>query len=124
MQPSVSLPPGLIARPIDFKLKPGWHYETAQGVFVGPRGVRFALQDLPASARVEHKVSIPKRTAARQWSKAERELQRHMHVVLPPEHKPEEYVADVQRWPCVEEAHLAPEPSLPTAIAPARRARR
>jgi hypothetical protein len=41
-----------------------------------------------------------------------------MQVILPPSHPPENYVKAVQAWPCVEEAHLAPEVSLPVEIMP------
>jgi hypothetical protein len=39
--PAVPAPKELRGWSIDFKLKPGWRYDEAKGVFVDPKGVEF-----------------------------------------------------------------------------------
>ena len=114
MLPAVPPPKGLIRRSVDFKLKPGWRYDEREGVFVDARGGRFEPPSLPKKARILHKVPALARSSRRSLSGPQRELQRYMHVILPPG-APQRYEKMVEAWPCVEEAHVAPEVSLPGA---------
>jgi hypothetical protein len=114
MEPPVLPPPGIVSRPVDFKLKPGWHYDQSHRVFVGEKHNQFAPKDLPAGTRIEYKV--PDLASKPRLSKAERELQRYMQMVLPPQFAPESVLNRVKRWSFVEEVHLAPEVSLPRGI--------
>lgn len=123
MYPAVKLPKGLTGRAVDFKLKPGWRYDEGERVFLGPRGARFAPPALPKKARLAYKVPALAKTDRKQLSKPEQNLQRYMHVVLPASYQPEDFVADIEAWPSVEEAHAAPEVSLPAA-SPARQSPR
>lgn len=113
MYPAVKPPKGLIARPVDFKLKPGWRYDEAERVFVSGRGARFAPPPLPKKSRIVYKVPTLAKAAKEGLSKAERDLQRYMQVILPVSQAPEDLAPAVQSWPCVEEARAAPEVSLP-----------
>ena len=118
MYPAVPLPKGVIAQPVDFKLKRGWRYDEAKGIFVSSRGAHFTPPPLPKRTRIVYKVPDLARSSPDGLSKAEQDLQRYMQVIFPFSHAPEKYVKTVQAWPCVEEAHLAPEVSLPGEIMP------
>jgi hypothetical protein len=114
MYPAVPPPKGLVGRSIDYKLKPGWRYDTAKKVFVDAKGAKFAPPPLGKKSRVVYKVPGLAKVTRERLSKAERDLQRYMQVILPPSRSPEGLLKAVQSWPCVEEAHVAPEISLPT----------
>lgn len=115
MIPAVLPPKGLAGKSIDCKLKPGWRYDEARGVFVGTGGAAFAPPALPKRARIVYKVPSLARSARRGLSAAERDLQRYMQIILPTARAAKPLLAAVQSWPCFEEAHLAPEISLPSA---------
>lgn len=114
MYPAVPPPKGLVGRSIDYKLKPGWRYDTVKKVFVDAKGAEFAPLPLGKKGRVVYKVPGLANANRGRLSKAERDLQRYMQVILPPSQSHEELLKAVRSWPCVEEAHVAPELSLPT----------
>ncbi len=113
MYPSVRLPKGAVTQPVDLKLKRGWRYDEAKGVFVSSSGTQFTPAPLPKGTRIVYKVPRLARSSSDRLSRAERDLQRYMQVILPAASAPERYLKTVQAWPCVEEAHVAPEVSLP-----------
>jgi hypothetical protein len=113
MYPAVPPPKELSGRSVDFKLKPGWRYDEAKGVFVDPNGVEFATPRLPKNSRVLYKVPSLARSTPRKLSGAEQDLQRYMQVILPSPRSTKTVLQAVQSLPAVEEAHLAPEISLP-----------
>jgi hypothetical protein len=114
MYPAVPPPKGLVGRSIDYKLKPGWRYDTVKKVFVDAKGAQFAPRSLGKKSRVVYKVPGLAKVTPERLSKAERDLQRYMQIILPPSRSPQGLLKAVQSWPCVEEAHVAPEISLPT----------
>jgi len=114
MQPAV--PPhkrAKIARPVQLALKAGWRYDDRRALFVGSAGETFAPQGLPRGTRIVYTVPSLARAAPKRLSSAQRDLQRYMQVILPRSRAPEDQLAAVRSWPCVEEAHVAPEISLP-----------
>ena len=113
MYPDVPPPKRLVGRSVDFKLKPGWRYDEAKEVFVNLKGVEFAAPRLPKNSRLVYKVPKLARLAPKGLSKAEQDLQRYMQAILPSSRSTKELLKLVQSWPCVEEAHLTPEVSLP-----------
>jgi hypothetical protein len=113
MFPAVPPPKGLVGRSIDYKLKPGWRYDIVKKVFIDAKGAEFAPLPLGNKSRIVYKVPGLAGVTPKGLFKAERDLQRYMQVILPPSRSPEELVKTVQSWPCVEEAHVAPEISLP-----------
>jgi len=113
MFPAVPPPKGLVGRSIDYKLKTGWRYDTVKKVFIDAKGTEFAPLPLGNKSLIVYKVPGLAGVTPKGLSKAERDLQRYMQVILPPSRSPEELVKTVQSWPCVEEAHVAPEISLP-----------
>ena len=116
MIPAVRLPGGSGVRtPIDIKLKPKWHFDTSRRVFVSESGEEFAPRgQLPKNSRIVHKVPSLVGTDPARLSKAEKDLQRYMHVILPPGESPAKYVDVVRSWPPVAAAQIAPEISLPS----------
>ncbi|MFY9608209.1 MAG: hypothetical protein WAU45_06275 [Blastocatellia bacterium] len=100
---------------MDLKLKPGWKLDQRRRVFESDSGEKFTPRgDLPKNSRIVYKVPTLARTDPSKLSKPERELQRYVHVILPPGESPADYVDLIRKWPCVAEAYVAPEISLPT----------
>ena len=124
MIPAIPPPKELSGRSIDFKLKPGWRFDEAKGVFIDPSGVEFATPRLPKNSRVLYKVPSLARSASTKLSGAERDLQRYMQVILPSPRSTKSVLQAVQSLPAVEEAHLAPEISLPIEISSKRKSKR
>ena len=111
--PAVPPPKELRARSIDFKLKPGWRYDEAKGVFVDPKGVEFRAPRLPKNSRILYKVPSLAGSAAKGLSKAEKDLQHYMQVILPSPRSAKAVLETLRSLPAVEEVYLAPEISLP-----------
>jgi hypothetical protein len=124
MYPAVPPPKKLLGRSVDFKLKPGWRFDEAKGVFVNSTGEEFAPPRLPKGSRIAYKVPSLARASAKRLSSAERDLQRYMQVIIPQRRSAGDFLKTVQSLPAVEEAHVAPEISLPLAKTPGRKARR
>ena len=118
MIPAVPPPKGLTGRSIDCKLKRGWRYDEDRGVFVNAEGKSLAPPPLPRNARIVYKVPSLAQPARRALSEAEQDLGRYLQVILPTARASQELVASVQSSPAIEEAHLAPDISLPGAAAP------
>ena len=105
-----------IRRPVELKLKPGWRYQSRRRAFTSESGEVFSpRRDLPAYTRIVYQVPELSAVDPKELSQSDRELQLHMHVVLPPGESPEDYVGVVLRWPCVAEASAGPEVSLPSS---------
>jgi hypothetical protein len=118
MIPAVRIPKGAKLRtPVEIKLKPGWHFDARRRVFVSDRGESFAPRgELPKNSRIVHKtpaIAAAARSVKAALSSAEKNLLRYLQVILPAEHAAAEHVKTVRQWPCVEEATLPPEVSLP-----------
>jgi hypothetical protein len=113
MIPAVPAPKnGRIPVPIDAKLEPGWHYDAGRREFVSDSGETFQPgRDLPKKTRIVYKV--PHVADATKLSQAERDLQRYLQVILPPAEAAADYVQTVRSWPCIADAHVGPEVSLP-----------
>jgi len=122
--PAVPPPQQLSGRSVEFKLKPGWRFDEAKGVFIDPRGVEFATPRLPKNSRVLYKVPSLARSAPKKLSGAEKDLQRYMQVILPSPRSTRTVLQAVQSLPGVEEAHLAPEISLPMEKSLGRKTKR
>jgi hypothetical protein len=121
MIPTVRVPASAKLRtPVEVKLKAGWQFDAARRVFVSDRGETFAPRgELPARSKIIHKT--PSLAAAARVGKAklsdpERNLLRYLQVILPTERSPAEFVQTIRQWPCVENAALPPEISLPGSI--------
>jgi hypothetical protein len=115
MMPAVPLPShSPIRTPVDVELKPGWRFLPDRRVFRSDAGEEFAPRsNLPKYTRIVHKVPNVARSDEAELSEHERELRRYLQVILPKGHAPQDYVETIRSWPCVAEAHAAPEVSLP-----------
>jgi hypothetical protein len=113
--PAVPLPANSpIRRPVDLKLKPGWRFDQHRRVFVSEAGERVTPgADLPKRSRVVPTVPSLASADEATLSPAERDLRRYIQVILPPGEPPDRYVDAVRAWPCVEQAEVGPEVSLP-----------
>jgi len=115
MMPAVRAPRNAAIRiPVEVKLKPRYRYDSRKRVFESASGARFKPgNDLPGKTRIVYKVPALAGMDAAKLSKWERDLQRHMQVILPEGASPQDYVDIIRAWPSVEEAWVAPEVSLP-----------
>lgn len=96
------------------KLKSGWRYDDSRRVFVSPKGQDLSPpKGLPRHTRVVHMVPELARADRASLSKEERNLARYVHVILAKGSSAADHVVAVRDWPCVEEAQLSPEISLP-----------
>ena len=113
MMPAVPLP-GHIRVPVDAKLKRDWRFVPGRRVFASASGETFAPRGLPRNTRIVYKVPALARADEATLSKAEQDLRRYLQVILPPGESAADYVDMVRGWPAVEEAHVAPDVSLPS----------
>lgn len=103
------------------KLRRGWRVASGRRVFVGPNapGEFDPTAELPQGTRLEPMVPDLAKADPRSLSADEEELARYVHVVPPEGTSPAELLSKVRKWPCVSEARLPPEASLPDSPAPA-----
>ena len=115
MIPAVPLPANNhIRRPVDLKLKPGWRFDPDRRIFVSGAGERVTPgADLPKRSRIVPTVPSLASADEATLSPAERDLSRYIQVILPPGEPPERYLDAVRAWPCVEQANVGPDVSLP-----------
>lgn len=115
MIPAVPLPAGSgIKTPIELKLKPGWRFDKSRRRFVSESGEEFKPGgELPKSSKLVYKIPSLAEADESKLSRYEKDLRSYMQVILPEGESPAEYVEAVRAWPSVEEAHVAPEISLP-----------
>ena len=115
MLPAVPPPPGLLRPVVELKLKPGWRYDAGRRVFAGARGKVCKPRGLPKGSRILPKVPHLAHADAKTLSPSERDLQRRVQLVLPRQGSAAAGLAVAREWPCVEEARLPPQISLPSA---------
>jgi len=114
MIPDVQLPPdSRIRATVDFKLRAGWSCDPSCETFEGPKSAVFRPAGLPRGARLEYKVQSLVGATSRTLTKAERDLQRHLQVVVPRTASAETVAELVAQWPCAQDVHIGPAPSLP-----------
>jgi hypothetical protein len=107
--PPKGMPPYLVV-----KLKRGWRYAESRRVCVSSKGQETSLYEgLPQGSRIVPVVPHAARADPKSLSKDERDLARYMHVILPKGSVASQYLGTLRDRPCVEDAHLPPEISLP-----------
>ena len=118
--PAVPLPAGSKVRtPIDLKLKAGWTYDASRRTFESDRGEKFSPRgELPKNSKIVYKVPNLARADESELNEHEKELRLYLQVILPAGESPAAHVGAVRVWPCVAEAHAAPEVSLPQVSLP------
>ena len=103
--------------PVEVKLKRKYSYDSSRRVFRSESGEQFKPSgSLPKNTRIVYKVPALADVDAAKLSNAEKDLRRYMQVILPEGESPADYVEAIRAWPSVEEAWIAPEISLPTAL--------
>lgn len=108
-----------VRTPIDLKLKEGWTFDASRRAFESDRGEKFSPRgELPKNSKIVYKVPNLARADASELNEYEKELRLYMQVILPAGESPAAYVETVRIWPCVAEAHAAPEVSLPQVSLP------
>jgi hypothetical protein len=118
MMPAVPLPRSAgIKTPVEVKLKPKYRYDPKRRVFESDSGERFKpFVGLPKNTRIVHKVPALAEADPTRLSKHEKDLRRYLQVILPEGESPARYVKTIRTWPSVENAWVAAEISLPTAL--------
>ncbi len=97
------------------KLKGDWEFDRPKRIFVHARVERFSPKgDPPPHSRIVPLLARPPRPPL---SKDERELARTLQIVLPKGQDAAKTLKRVQKWPCVAEAYVGPDISLPGASA-------
>jgi hypothetical protein len=95
------------------RLRPGWRL-TGPGEFADAAGTRlYVAADLPAAAELVPTVPALAAADPKRLSAPERELARHVQLILPPATDPAKLLPVVRRWAAVEDAQLPPRVSLP-----------
>jgi hypothetical protein len=103
--------------PIELKVKPNCRFDPRRRVFESDSGEKFSPHgDLPKKSRIVYTVPSLAKASEDKLSEYELELRRYLQIVLPEGESPAEYLGIVRAWPCVEEAHLGPEVSLPSPL--------
>jgi hypothetical protein len=114
MMPAVEVPEGAARTPIDVKLKPKWRYDASRRTFTSVSGDTFSPHgSLPPRSKIVYKVPSLAGADEARLSPPERELSRHMQVILPASEPPAKYLDVVRAWPPIEAANLGPNVSLP-----------
>ncbi len=115
MFPAVPLPQGNPVRiPVEATLKSGWRYDARRRMFVSDKGMTFKPGgELPKRSRIVSKVHGLVGSKARQLSAPQRDLLRYLQVILPPDESAAAYVDTVRAWPCIADAQVGPDVSLP-----------
>lgn len=105
---------GTIRTPVDFKLKPGWHFDAKRRSFESATGETFSVRgELPKGSRIVHTAPNLAHADVADLNEHELELRRYMQLILPHGEAAGRYLATVLSWPAVEEATIPPRPSLP-----------
>lgn len=122
MIPAVRIPvDAKIRTPVEIKLKPGWEFDAERRVFVSDRGEEFETHgELPKKSKIVHKtpaLAAAARKAKAKLSDDEKNLLRHLQVILPVDEPPAKYLKTIRDWPGVADASLPPDPSLPRVSA-------
>jgi len=115
MMPAATVPPTAGVRlPVEVKLKARYRYDPQKRVLESDAGAQFKPSaDLPKNTRIVSKVPSLDHADSAGLSKAEKDLQRYIQVILPEGESAADYVDVIRSWPGVEQVWVAPQPSLP-----------
>lgn len=95
-------------------LAPGWRIAAARGVFERAGAGRLDVAaELPKGSRVVYAVPSLAGADPATLGDDERDLARHVQVILPRGADAAAALARVRRWACIERAAVAPRPALP-----------
>ena len=98
---------------LSLRLNPGWRI-VGPAELVDAAGTRLLVAaDLPAGAELVPTVPALAAADLKRLSAPERELARHVQLILPAGADAARLLPAVRRWAAVEDAQLAPQVSLP-----------
>lgn len=122
MIPAVRVPADAkIRTSVEIKLKPDWHFDPTRRIFVSSRGDKFMPRDeLPKNSKIVHKtpsLALAAHKANLKLSNDERNLLRHLQVILPADQSAAKYLEKIRHWPSVAKVSLPPDISLPVLSA-------
>lgn len=102
---------------LDVTLAPGWTYDSVRRAFVSPWDEVVSLRGLlPKGARVHHKDPVAAQALRRRrpgLDPLERELARHVQVILPPRARVDKAAKALAGLACVRRAAPSAEISAP-----------
>ena len=109
--------PAALSRALALTLKPGWWFDAHAGAFVSaPANVRRPSDRLPAGCRLVPTAPEVAKLAPARRSAPERELARHVMLLLPATADPEALSRLAQGWEAVEKVTRPPQVSLPSSL--------
>jgi hypothetical protein len=98
---------------LSLRLRPGWRLAAPDG-FADTAGARlYVAADLPAGAELVPTVPALAAADPQRLAAPERELARHVQLVLPAGADAAKLLPVVRRWAAIEDAQLPPRVSLP-----------
>jgi hypothetical protein len=98
---------------LSIRLRPGWRL-AGPGEFADTAGARlYVAADLPTGAELVPTVPAAASADPKRLSAPERELARHVQLVLPAGANAAKLLPVVKRWASVEDAQVPPSVSLP-----------
>ena len=98
---------------LSLRLRPGWRL-AAPGEFADAGGAKlYVAAELPRGAELVPTVPALAAADPARLSAPERELARHIQLILPRGADAAKLLPVVKRWACVEDAQLPPRISLP-----------
>jgi hypothetical protein len=106
--------PPALSGALALTLKPGWWFDAESGAFVSATGERMPATDqLPAGCRLVATAPAVAKVTPAQRSAPERELARHLMLLLPAKADTQALVRLAQGWKAVEKVARPPQVSLP-----------
>lgn len=106
-EPMRGLRPCIVAQ-----LAPGWRWDAAGRCFVR-NGESLRVESLPRDTRIEPRFPDLAARDPAGLSADEAEMARYIQFVLPPRARAERHLERIKAWPSIDDAHIAPAPSLP-----------
>jgi hypothetical protein len=108
-------PPAGMRPAIHALLKPRWDLQSEPPKFVAGHRELVPDEHLPPGTQIDYMVPRLRKVSKESLSPEEKKLARWVQIVLPPGAQTEQYLAELKSWPCFDEVHMAPRPSLPSA---------
>lgn len=106
--------PAALSRALALTLKPGWWFDAQAGAFVSATGERTPAADqLPPGCRLVPTAPEIAKLAPAERSAPERDLARHVMLLLPAAADAQALARLAQSWPAVEKVTQPPQVSLP-----------
>lgn len=115
MLPSYPVPgDARVRQPVDAKLHRGWRFDSKKRRFFHERKEIFEpFSSLPQGTQIVHKAPDLASANEAKLTEAQRDLCLYIQVILPETCKAQDFLAEIQSWPCIESAEIRQMPTLP-----------